>query len=302
MYILQWEKDYQRFEWVPLKAWRRGAWHALLRQWSWATMMVHESYFNYFSYTIVFTSPTVFTVRDLKALIQQKIHTIKISLWYSDLVYHYCIDRCMVEYEPSLHVLWKKGNLSFVLNVMVLRHVHVLELKKHCSPRAVTIIPKHLWVVSCLGLTMRWPVSLIHFQKNEIIALWCQNWRYTSIEVAPFWLELLYQSFKDHDIAAYLYNDIERLDKNILLRKTVEEVFTFFLKQCVSWMHQQALFGKPCVIICPFSKHPVFVEIMKSLSRPYHTWGFIPFSWWIIGETGDSDDLLVVKAWKHKKK
>jgi hypothetical protein len=296
MYLLQWKKDYQRFEWNHAKPWRIWARHRLLREGVGATMMVQESYFDYYSYTISLTSPTSFTIKDLKTLIQQKVTAIKHKEWWREIVYHYIIGHCMVEYEPALHVLWKSWNLSFVLNIVVLQHMHVLELKKHCLPSTITIIPKHLWMVLRLGSTMQWPVSVLHFMENEIVVLWCQDGWYTSIDTAPFGLSLLYASLKDHDIAAYLYNDIDRLEKNMLLRKTVEEAFTFFLKQCVSRMHQQSVFWKPCILLCPFAKHPVFIEILELLSSKYHTAWFLPFSGKMIGVEGSSDERVLVQA------
>lgn len=303
MFLIEWKNDYQRFEWTPLRSGRRWSWHSLLRKWVHTTMMVQESYFDYYSYTIALTSPTSFTIKDLKQLIQQKITHIKRTQWRRELLYHYTISHCMKECEPVLHVLWKSWNLSFVLNIVVLQHTHVLELKKHCLPSNVTIIPKHFWVVLRLGWMMQWPVSVLHFEENEIVAIWCQDGWYRTISTAPFGLTLLYESLKDHDIAAYLYNDIERLEKNMLLRKTVEEVFTFFIKQCVSWMHQQAVFWKPCILICPFAKHPVFVEVLELLSMQYHTIWFIPFSWTLlsINEIDTQSTLVKARVQKIKK-
>lgn len=296
MYLLQWYNDYQRFEWTNAKPGRIWSWHSLLREGSPTTMMVHESYFDYYSYTIAITSPSSFTIKDLKTLIQQKITTVKQKTSRRELVYHYIVSQCMVEYEPALHVLWQSWNLSFVLNVVVLKHMHVLELKKHRLPSTVTIIPKHLWVVLRLWSTMQWPVSILHFSNNEILALWCQDGWYSTINTAPFGLSLLYESFKDHDVAAYLYNDIERLEKNVLLRKTVEEVFTFFLKQCVSWMRQQSVFWKPCILLCPFARHPVFIEILESLSSQYHGGWFLPFSGSMIWITWVSNEVVIVQS------
>lgn len=296
MYLLQWKKDYQRFEWNDAKPWRRWSWYSLLREWTWTTMMVQESYFDYYSYTISITSPTSFTIKDLKVLIQQKIAAIKQKTGRREIVYHYIISKCMIEYEPALHVLWKSWNLSFALHIVVLQHMHVLELKKHCLPSSVTIIPKHLGVVLRLWSAIQWPVSIVHFMDNEIVVLWCQDWWYSAIDTAPFGLSLLYESFKDHDIAPYLYNDIDRLEKNLLLRKTVEEVFTFFLKQCVSWMRQQSVFWKPCILLCPFSKHPVFIEILESLSSQYHWAWFLPFSGNMIGVDWSNEDKILVQA------
>lgn len=68
-------------------------------------MMVQESYFDYYSYTISITSPTSFTIKDLKVLIQQKIAAIKQKTGRREIVYHYIISKCMIEYEPALHVL-----------------------------------------------------------------------------------------------------------------------------------------------------------------------------------------------------
>jgi hypothetical protein len=94
----------------------------------------------------------------------------------------------------------------------------------------------------------------------------------------PFGLSLLRDCFKEHEIAPYLYNDIERIEKNVLLRKTGEEVFTFFLTQLVAWMHQHSALGSPCILICPFATHPVFLEVIETLSASYQETVFIPFS------------------------
>jgi hypothetical protein len=69
------------------------------------TLMTHESYFDYFSFTVSLTSIHVFTVSELKKIITQKINSIKQQAGRREVVYHYLVDQCMVENESVRHVL-----------------------------------------------------------------------------------------------------------------------------------------------------------------------------------------------------
>lgn len=299
-YLLQLENQYQRFQWTPLKAGRLGGWSNLIDTKIHNTLLVNESYFDYYSYTIALTSPTTFTVKDLKEVIQQKVKLVRDKYERVEIVYHYLIEWCMTEYKPTSHVLWKSWNLSFILRVMVLKHLHVLELKKHLPVSQVKMIPKHLGLIQRISKVMIWRFTVLNFGDCEIACIAAQWWWFAAMSTIPFGLSLLRECFKEHEIAPYLYNDIQRIEKNILLRKTVEEVFTFFLTQLVAWMHQHCVLGSPCILICPFATHPVFLEVIETLSASYQETVFIPFSGQLIHEDTSDIDLLLVKSWIHK--
>lgn len=299
-YLLQLENQYQRFQWTPLKAGRLGQLKNLIDTQKYNTILVNETYFDYYSYTIALTSPTIFTVKDLKVVIQQKMKLVREKYGRVHIVYHYLIQGCMHEYTPVNHVLWKSWNLSFILRVMVLKHLHVLELKKYLPVSQLKIIPKHLGLIQRLNTVMTWRFTVLNFGDCEVACIASQWWWFTAMSCIPFGLSLLRECFKEHEIAPYLYNDIERIEKNTLLRKTVEEVFTFFLTQLVARMHQHAVLGSPCVLICPFATHSVFLEVIETLSASYQETVFVPFSGQLIQEDGSNIDMLLVQSRIHK--
>ena len=299
-YLLQSENHYQRYEWTALKPWRMGKRYQLIRNHNHTTMLVNEEYFDYYSYTISLTSPTPFAVKDLKEIIRQKYLLLQQKYWRTDIVRYYFIDGCMQEYCMTNHVLGKTWNLSFVLRVMVLQHGHTLELQKHTTLSKITLIPKHLWLIQRIHYSLTKPFTLLHFSENEIACLSVKWWWYTSIDTLPFGLSLLRESFKDHDLSAYLYNDIDRIEKNPLLRKSVEEVMTFFLTQVIGRMHQHAILGVPCVVITRFASHAVFMKILQQLSVSYQATSFIPFTSSLIQEDTQDIEALIVKSWHTK--
>lgn len=294
--LLQTDTHYQLYHSDPVRAGRFGDIKDIVDTQSSYTILLDEDSFQYFSYTITLTSIKPFTIGDLKWLIKQKLYDVKKQCGRPKIIYHYLVDQCFYQGSPTNHILGKTGDISCILRVFVLKHDHMLFRKHHLSIGASHFIPKHLWVIKSLGDKLWQARSYVDLREHQIDCFMIEWWWYSSISIAPFGLSLLRNCFKEHDIAPYLYNDIQRLQKNTLLQKTVLDGCSFFLQHLVSRLYQHSLFHKPLLIDGEFSQHEFFMDTFQSLSKPYHSSSILPLSPSMVWSFGEWGSILLAKS------
>jgi len=262
------------FTWLDEVLW------ALHKDFDTAVILLDESRFAFYSCKIECTSRHPFSIWELKEIIAQKMHRMR---WKEDIHTEYCkhiIDNCSVDGNSVDHCVWKTGNISFDLNFFSLKKSDCMQCKKtvwstFLDNKKYTIVPKTLYLIKYLTKVLRkreFSFVTIHQKSCQFLSV--QQWFYSRFESVNMWEKLVQACYKEHDIQQYLYEGYDRIEKNELLKKLVQESLSFYSLQFCNRLQQFVVEGYELMLMSNMITNPLFVPALQQHYHEYNR-GFI---------------------------
>lgn len=249
-----------------------------------ALLLLDESRFQFYSFTIECTSRTPFSISELKAIIAEKIRRIG---WHEQQSTEYCkhlIENCKVEWKSVEHCVGKTGNLSFSLHCFLLKQEDCTACKQivgttFLDSRKFTIVPKTLYLIQYLVKALnKKEFSFVTIEKKSCKFISVQNWFYHRFESVNMGESLVQACYKEHDIQQYLYEGYDRIETNDLLKKLVYESLSFYSMQFCNRLQQFVVEGYELLLMSNMISNPLFVPALQEYYHKKNRWFIVPLN------------------------
>ena len=217
------------------------------------------------------------TITDIKSLVrtQTQRHILTHQLQSEQLYYH--IYDAQVNHVASTDILWKKGQISFSLEIVLIQKTRLQELNLHPVDIKIWLYPKN-----------RFLLRHIYQQLGQddicVVALheqWCtltQTYRGSSVRnfCINIGIHTLKHILSEHRIAHQLF--VPTNDLNKITLKLMHESLEFFVGQLNQWIISCIGSGHNIALISDLVKNELFVETMNQSYGTRGGWYILPRS------------------------
>ena len=273
--------------------------------------LLDDQRFVFFSYDIQFTSEKKLTLKDIQALVQEKLVQAEKQTKEEFLFSH--IDSIYIDWVEKQFLIGESWEVSCrIILVFLNRETCSIFNDKFWdfqSQKNIEIYPESFQTIKFLRDNMHTEnFLLLYIRDSHCKWVLVENWFYKRIESLNLGVNALMQMYKDNWISKYRYKNYEEIEDNPFAKNLVVQTLEFYSSMLCKRINEKDFWLQNIFVVSSIMKNWHFMEIFNKIYSQENNKYIVPFHYsdtldqfWRTREPEDIDALIYANRvlWKE---